>query len=310
MALRAMTGPVGRSSARAVRAFRLRAAGVRAFIRAERSLAGWDRTQRTRLPTLAEDRVPVIFCTWRRLERLPHTLAMLAAQDTPVQALIWNNNPDQATVDEAVARAEIPVVVHHNPRNIGGFGRFYLAREAGEQGHDRVVFIDDDQDFKRETVSNLLAHHCPHSLSGWWAFRLPDCDFWNHEEIAPGEIASYVGTGGMVADTAVFRDARLFGCPRRFYFVEDLWLCYFANHIFGYKLFKTLAQFELIADDRDQFPSLAWVKERLMRWLVRQGWEPPGARVRLPLAWYPSAWPLMPPAHEMPPQPQQHQPHV
>jgi hypothetical protein len=274
---------------RVARALRLRAAGVRAFIRAERTLLGWNRGQRTRLPSLAADRVPVIFCTWHRLERLPRTLAMLAAQDIPVQALVWNNSPDRAAVEAAVAGASIPVVLHHNPRNVGGFGRFYLAREAAEQGHGSVVFIDDDQDFGTSAISDLLAHHRPRSLSGWWAFRLPQLDFWHQEVAAPGEIASYVGTGGMVADATIFRDARLFGCPRRFWFVEDVWLCYYASHVAGYGLFKSPAQFELIDDGRDQFPSLAWVKDRLMRWVIRQGWQPPGTRDQSPLASHPSA---------------------
>ena len=289
MALRTVTGPVRQLSLRIARAVRLRAAGARAFLRAERTLLGWDRGQRTQLPVLTEDRVPVIFCTWRRLERLPGTLAMLAAQDIPVQALIWNNSPDRGPVEQAAAGASIPVVVHHSARNIGGFGRFYLAREAAEQGHNSVVFIDDDQDFGASAIGDLVAHHGPRSLSGWWAFRLPRLDFWHQEAAAPGEVASYVGTGGMAADGAVFRDVRLFGCPRRFWFVEDVWLCYFASHVLGYGLFKSTAQFDLIDDGRDQFPSLAWVKERLMRWVLRQGWEPPGTRSQPPLASHPSA---------------------
>jgi GT2 family glycosyltransferase len=240
-----------------------------------RSLGTWRRDHRVPVQ-LTPGPLPVIFCTWRRLDRLPRTLDMLAAQDIPVQALIWNNSPDEETVDKAVASAPLPVMVYHSPRNIGGFGRFYLAREAAAAGFDRVVFIDDDQDFGPETVRVLAAHCPPKTLSGWWAFRLPRSDFWHQEQTAPGETASYVGTGGMAADTAVFLDPGLFRCPRRFWFVEDLWLCYFASHLAGYQLVKSPASFEMIEDGRNQFIALGWIKQRFMRLLLRRGWALPG----------------------------------
>src|ERR1017187_2965044 len=202
------------------------------LIRNGRSLVGWKRSQRTPLPI--GDRMPVIFCTWRRLERLQRTLEQLAAQDFPVQALIWNNSPDRARVDAAIRYSGIPVTVHHSQRNIGGFGRFYLAREAAEQGHDRVVFIDDDQDFGPGTMTNLIRAHRPNSLSGWWAFGFRSAAYSSKFRTAPGETASLTGTGGMVADTAVFRDPRLLRCPRRYWFAEDIWLSYVAGHLRGY----------------------------------------------------------------------------
>lgn len=253
--------------------------GARAYLRAYRSLAGWERGQRT--PITIGDHLPVIFCTWRRLERLPRTLAMLAAQDVPVQALIWNNSPDRERVDKAAADAAIPVAVHHNSRNIGGFGRFYLAREASSAGHHRVVFIDDDQDFGPETVSCLLGTHRPGTLNGWFAFRFPAAgSLRGREPAAPGATAMYIGTGGMVADTAVFTDSRVFGCPRRFWFAEDLWLCYFASHVAGFGLVASPARFEMADDGRNQCATLGWVKSRLVRYLAAQGWDrsPPIAR--------------------------------
>lgn len=252
-----------------------RVMSTRTWARNLRSLGTWRRDQRVPVPLMA-GHLPVIFCTWHRLGRLPRTLEMLAAQDIPVQAVIWNNSPDEETVDKAVASAPLPVTVHHSPRNVGGFGRFYLAREAAAAGFDRVVFIDDDQDFGPETIRELGAACPPRTLSGWWAFRLPQSDFWHQEEVAPGATASYVGTGGMAADAAVFLDPGLFRCPRRFWFVEDLWLCYFASHLAGYRLVKSPASFQMIEDGRNQFIALGWVKQRFMRWLLRRGWVLPG----------------------------------
>lgn len=238
---------------------------IRAQVRNDRNMARWKRGQRIAIPV--GDRLPVILCTWRRLDRLGHTLKLLSAQNIPVQALIWNNSPERSQVDAAVAAAAIPVSVHHSTRNIGGFGRFYSAREAAEAGHDRVVFIDDDQDFGPEAIGDLMRHHRPLSLSGWFAFTSPRAD--GAAWAAPGQAARYVGTGGMIADAAVFRDSRLFRCPRRFWFVEDYWLCAFAGHIAGYGIFRSPAQFEIIDDGRDQCYSLGVVKRRFMRYLSR-----------------------------------------
>ena len=191
-----------------------------------------------------------------------------------MQVCIWNNGPDRAAVNAAAVAAQVPVMVHHSRRNIGGFGRFYLARQAAEAGHPAVVFIDDDQDFGSTTISELVGHHRPRSLSGWWAFRFPQANYSRRVPAEPGEMASYVGTGGMIVDTTVFTDERLFRCPRRFWFVEDLWLCFVASHLAGFELFKSPAHFELTEDGRDQYLSLGHTKWKFLRYLLRQGWDP------------------------------------
>jgi hypothetical protein len=251
------------------RSLRWRTDGMRAYVGACRATAGWDRYQRVPLQLPAGERLPVIFCTWRRLERLPKTLAMLAAQDVPVQALIWDNSGDRETVDKAVADSAIPIAVHHSGRNIGGFGRFYLAREAAAAGHKALVFVDDDQDFGPEALAALQVAHRPRTLSGWWAWHILG-RYGDRKRAHPGEPADYVGTGGMIADAAIFRNERLFSCPRRFWFAEDLWLCSFARSI-GYQILACEAGIEEIADGRNQNNSLGWVKQRLWRRITRRG---------------------------------------
>lgn len=78
----------------------------------------------------------------------------------------------------------------------------------------------------------------------------------------------------MIVDTAIFRHARLFRCPRRYWFVEDLWLCYVAQHLAGFDLFKSPAQFEIAEDGCDQYLALGYTKWRFLRHLVRRGWKP------------------------------------
>jgi hypothetical protein len=242
--------------------------GARAVARSVWRTAGFDRAQRVPMTFRAEGRLPVIFCAWRRLERLPHTLEMLAAQDVGVQAVVWDNSADPVTVGKAAADASLPVTVHHSTRNIGGFGRFYAAREAAAAGYETVVFIDDDMDFGQEAIGDLLRAHRPRSLSGWFAFSqfLVSQEAW----VPPGQPAVYVGSGGMVADSGIFTDPGLYACPRRYWFLEDLWLSCFARQA-GYDLFASPARFTEVLDGSNQSLALGWARRRLVRYLERKG---------------------------------------
>lgn len=253
-----------------------RVIGVLSMARSVWLLRGWDRSQSVTIGIPDAHRVPVIFCTLKRLERLPQTLEMLAAQDVAVQALVWDNSAQPDLVDKALADARIPVAVHHSSRNIGGFGRFYLARAAAGARHEAVVFVDDDQTFGPEAVRELLSKHKPRSVSSRWAFRFTGARYEARERCSPGEAAHYLGTGGMVADASIFTDSRLFSCPRRFWFVEDLWLCHVAQNFHGYALSASGARIDEVLDGRNQSLSLLWVKDRLRRRMVR--WAAAGHR--------------------------------
>jgi hypothetical protein len=221
-------------------------------------------------------RTPVIMCTWKRIERLARTLEMLAGQEAPATLYIWNNNRAAASrVDELVSRSSIPARSIHCSRNIGGFGRFYLARDLADH-HDAAIFIDDDQEFGPSMVVDQLASFAPESLAGWWAFRYAEgarSYAERHRVTTAFDSADYVGTGGMVAHTSVFADPALFRCPRRYWFVEDVWLSYFASHIRGWMLRRSLAEFEFAPDGLDIDLTLAATKVRMFRYLKRRGWS-------------------------------------
>jgi hypothetical protein len=221
-------------------------------------------------------RVPVVMCTWKRIDRLPRTLEMLAEQETPATLYVWNNNRREAErVDALLAASAIPAQVVHCSRNIGCFGRFYVARELAG-AHEAVLFIDDDQDFGPSMVADQLASFEPASLAGWWAFTyLPSAR--SHGERSrvetPLEPAEYVGVGGMVADARIFGDSGLFRCPRRYWFVDDMWLSFFATRIRGWRLRRSLADFRFAADDQDLDLTLGVTKIRMFRYLKRRGWD-------------------------------------
>ena len=201
---------------------------------------------------------------------MPATLELLAAQIAPVALHLWLNDASaRREVDELLVGAPLSVSVTVSSRNVGGFGRFYLARDLARDGHQQVVFIDDDQKFGSDTIERLLADHRPETVCGWWAFRFQGVD---RVRVEPGEDAEYIGTGGMITDTRLFADPLMFACPRRYWFVEDFWLSYVAARK-GWQLFRGSAEFDLLNDSHDLFLTLGNTKEKMLRHLVRHGWE-------------------------------------
>jgi hypothetical protein len=220
---------------------------------------------------------PVILCVWRRLRRLGETIALLERQDAHVELYVWNNaRRARPQVDSIIAGAtHFPIRVIHSSRNVGGFGRFYMARTLAPR-HPFAIFIDDDLTFPPTMVSGLMAEASAQSVSSHWAFHLNSpIDFWDRTGAASGESVDYCGTGGMVTDTRIFLESELFGCPRRFWFIEDLWLSYFAAHRLGWQLKKSSVAFEMSYDGQDQFVHLRERKSAFLRYLVKAGWKLP-----------------------------------
>jgi hypothetical protein len=218
-----------------------------------------------------------VLCVWRRPDRLATTLSSLRAQeDTSVKLWIWNNNPAlRVFVDRTVAAvSDLEIDVVHSTRNVGGFGRFYVARRLAEE-HPFVVFLDDDQVPAGDFLRSLVEEFTPRTIYGAWAFRfLGRKRYWDRVRAAPGERVKFCGNGGMICDTHIFLEPELYRCPRRFWFVEDLWLSYYADHVMSWQLFKSAAAIEKEPDDQGQFENLGATKDLMFRYLVRQGWDP------------------------------------
>jgi hypothetical protein len=226
--------------------------------------------------------LPVVMAVWKRIEFLPTTIAQLERQvGISPELHLWVNNADVAgRAHELAAAASIPVHVTVSPENIGGIGRFHAAR--GLTGaHPYVVFVDDDQTFADDALRIMLDEVRPGAMCATYGFQI-ECphSYWQRRLPKPGDWIQYAGTCGMISDTAVFADERLFDCPERFTFVEDLWLSYFAEHQLGWSLTRSGAQFHQIDDGRNQWLTLGTdLKSEFVHHLVERGWQVPARPV-------------------------------
>jgi hypothetical protein len=224
--------------------------------------------------------VPVVMCLWKRHHRLPSILAMIARQTVACDLYLWNNDVAQhdAIVAAVAAAPAAPgrVVVATSPANIGGFGRFFWARELATTS-SVVVFLDDDEIVDDTCVETFLGEATPRRVVSVWGFQFTQrLRYWRRQPAAVGQPAKYCGTGGMVSDTSIFRDERLFRCSVDYWFCEDIWLSYFASTALGWGLAKSGAEVGWLMDEAAQFPGLRRAKNRFFRRLNLQGgWVDP-----------------------------------
>lgn len=218
--------------------------------------------------------IPVVMCTWHRPDNLQDTIQTLQNQvGVTVRLYIWNNNPEIASeVDAAITAANLTVEAIHSDTNVGGFGRFYYARQLADK-YKYIVFIDDDQTLHENALSTLWSEAEPKKMSGWWAYNFfTPWSYWLRIRAKKGGSAAYIGTCGMITDSSIFQDERLFECPKDYWFIEDLWLSYFAQHIYHWRLQRSQACFRFIPDARNQVSGLVSKKSQFLRYLKLQGW--------------------------------------
>lgn len=213
------------------------------------SVAYTDLSNSVIVPTISTSTLPVIMCVWKRVEGFEKTIKQLNSQThKDFKLFIWNNNSDleDQFVKLLQTHATFKYEFYTSPNNIGGFGRFkYADKIRRTQGLiDYCVFIDDDQDFDSNLLSTFLSEARPNTILSQWGWEFTRLWYYGTDarrERLPGQTVHYAGTGGMIADMRVFNSNGLFDCPIDYWFVEDLWLSFYANHNLNFKLHKSAA---------------------------------------------------------------------
>lgn len=238
----------------------------------------------------------IVMCCWKRIDSIKSTIRDLNVQtDRNFELYIWNNNFDKKNVLESHITSSHPhfnIHVHHSHKNVGGIGRFYLTHHLLKHTNFRyVIFIDDDQSFGDELVANFRSHAKPNHSFNWYGRRFrkgypyrqlnkngrPINDASDPTKLANINIGSefhYGGTGGMIIDTRVFNNIKLFyDLPKEYLFVEDLWLSFYAKHIYNYKIIRIEQQIRTFNDKQDQCHHLWDLKNHLLEYCRDLGWN-------------------------------------
>ena len=209
----------------------------------------------------------IIMSTWKRIERLPITIQLLEKQNyKDFTFCIWNNNLDiKDEINRITAASGLNIEVHHNPENIGGLGRFYFAK----QKDGIIIFIDDDLEFDENMVEYMVNTYRAKHIFSWHAWKI-NGGYWKRERVFIGD-CDYAGTCGMVADSDIFKDERLFSeLPEKYKFIEDLWLCFFAKYEHGYKIQGCKPEIWAINDKKNQCRNLFKEKDLFYSELKRK----------------------------------------
>ncbi|WP_223694581.1 glycosyltransferase family 2 protein [Leifsonia poae] len=184
---------------------------------------------------VSNDALPIMMCLWNRPERIQAILDMLSRQSspTPVRLILWNNDPrNQELYERVIAEHSLgslaSVELYASPHNIGGIGRFVVARYLWEDGvRGPFIMLDDDQDVTAEFTREMTDAYSPRRVAAWWAFRNHG-SYWNRSEIDPNEPADHAGTGGTVIDIDLVDDLAFFGIDPRYLMLEDQWMTHVA----------------------------------------------------------------------------------
>lgn len=189
-------------------------------------------------------RVTVVLLTWQRLAFLKKTLLLLSNQTyKDFDVRITNANIPKADAINRVAASfkdRLNISISHDGNDIKAFRRFTVGNELAKSGTEVVLFIDDDITFSADYVENLVSNYEPKKYkSGFaWNFQKGGQDYyryrtrrWDNEERI-----HYCGTGISMVDASIFLDQRLFAAPPEAYYIEDLWLSYFAQHVMKWDL--------------------------------------------------------------------------
>lgn len=188
--------------------------------------------------------VCVVLLTWRRIPFLKKTLQMLSNQNYKnFTVRITNANLEQKEAVDRIAfqfRTKLKISVSHDGNDIKAFRRFTVGSDLAKSGVDVVMFIDDDITFGNDYVQRLIKEYEPKTYkSGFaWNFQQGGSDYYRYRQRRwdNEEKLHYCGTGISMVDASIFLNKKLFAAPKEAYYIEDLWLSYFAQHVMKWDL--------------------------------------------------------------------------
>lgn len=221
------------------------------------------------------DKLPVIMCVWKRLSGFEMIIKQLNNQRFKnFKLFVWNNNPQlKKEFEKILNKATFEHEIYHSNENTGGFGRFLYAKKIRRKPGllDYCVFIDDDQRFGKNLLETFYKEKEKNTIKSQWGWQFTGLNYYSDRKLVKiKEQIHYAGTGGMVADMKVFEDENLFNCKKEYWFVEDLWLSFYANKYHNYKLIKSAADMINGDDEHSLYKVVLDVKTPMLNYLIKE----------------------------------------
>jgi hypothetical protein len=189
-------------------------------------------------------KVAIVMLTWKRLDSLPRSLDMLSQQTNKDFTLYISNSniPEMATVESHITPFidKLNIILMHDSNDLYAFRRLFIARELAMQGFETILFLDDDVIIPINYVEQALSHFEPESFKSAyaWQFTQHGQNYYRRRFMVTNSSlrVDYCGTAVAMADAKLFLEDGLFLAPKEAYLIEDLWMCYYANHVLKWKL--------------------------------------------------------------------------
>ena len=222
------------------------------------------------------DKLPVIMCVWQRVDGFELIIKQLNNQTYKnFKLFVWNNNIELKDTFEKLLQvyADFDYEIFHSEKNIGGFGRFYYGQKVRRKPDlmDYCVFIDDDQTFGNEILEIFFREREPKTIKSQWGWKFNGPNYYvNRVQPKSGEELHYAGTGGMIMDMSILEDPNLYDCKSEYWFVEDLWLSFFANKIHRYKLIKSSTIIKNGDDQHSLYRKVKDLKTPMLNYLIKE----------------------------------------
>lgn len=221
------------------------------------------------------DSILVVMCLWNRPQRIDSIVRLITEQesDHPIRLVLWNNKWIHGRHYVKSVRALWPTDSRHSveffnsPINMGGIARFFVAKKLRRQlPSGAFVMLDDDQDVRRDFVTEIVGSWTPGSIWGFWAWTIHG-SYFNRTPTEAAALADYVGTGASICDASIVDERRFFaGLPTEYAFIEDLWMSRYAVGL-GWELRKADVQVDFVLDDTNQNHHLADLKDDFYQFL-------------------------------------------
>jgi hypothetical protein len=188
----------------------------------------------------------VIMCIWKRIHYLHKTLEKFKSQTiyNKLNIVIFNNNNKCINeIEEIIKKCDLKIILYNSDENIGGIGRFVMTKYIYHNIHkfDKVIFIDDDQDFTKDFFESIIKLYKEDECLCFYGKKFNDIDsYWESKQNIWtkdfGIYMDYGATCGMIINTQVFIHTDFFKFNKKFSFVEDLWLSYFIINKLNFKI--------------------------------------------------------------------------